>query len=333
MLTDREVESVEQFGTLVIQIPCLNEEETLPVTLAELPKSIPGIKEIKVLVIDDGSTDRTVEVAKTHGVDEILSLTVNHGLAYAFIAGLERSLDMGADVIVNTDADNQYDASCIPDLIKPIMEGRTDIVVGARDMDNVPHFSRTKKTLQRIGSWVVRRISRTDVQDVTSGFRAYNRRAAMSLHLFSEFTYTLETLIQAGYSNLSVTSVPIRTNDKLRESRLFKSIKEYVFRSAGTILRIYIIYQPLKVFLWMSTLFALPGIILIIRFLYFLFTIEGPTGHVQSLIFALIFLVISFNLLMIGIIADLIGANRRLLEKTMFKLKEMKSSISRSKNV
>lgn len=310
---------------LVIQIPCLNEEKTLPVALRDLPTSLPGVENIKILIIDDGSTDKTVEIANAHGVDRIVSFPVNQGLAHAFMTGLENSLDMGADIIVHTDADNQYDATCIPDLIKPILEGKADIVVGARPIGEIEHFSRIKKILQRLGSSVVRKISKTNVVDATSGFRAYNRKAALSLNIFSGFTYTLETLIQAGHSNLTVTSVPIKTNDQLRESKLFKSIPDYIRKSLFTMIYIYFIYQPFKAFTIIATPFALIGTALILRFFYYYFT-AGGTGHIQSLIIAAISLILSFNLVTIGVLANLISANRRLIEDIPKKQYRIKSS-------
>src|SRR5918998_5907970 len=234
---------------LIIQIPCLNEEETLPVTLRDLPREVTGFDVVEWLVIDDGSTDRTVEVAREHGVHHIVRLTNNKGLANGFQAGLDAALKLGADVIVNTDADNQYDASFIPDLVAPIVAGNADMVVGDRQVMTIEHFSPLKKSLQRLGSWVVRRASATTVPDTTSGFRAYNREAALGLQVVSKFTYTLETIIQAGKMTVAIAHVPVRTNAKLRESRLFPSMWTYIRRNGISIFRIYSLYEPLKVFM------------------------------------------------------------------------------------
>ncbi len=268
---------------LIIQIPCLNEEAALPVTLAELPREVDGFDEVEWLIIDDGSTDRTVEVARAHGVDHVVRLTQNKGLAVAFQAGLDAALKLGADVIVNTDADNQYRADDIPKLVEPILEHRADMVVGDRQVADHPEFSPSKKLLQRWGSWVVRQASETDVPDTTSGFRAYSREAALRMNVVSRFTYTLETIIQAGKSDIAVTSVPIRVNGKLRESRLFQSIPDYVKRSVGTIFRIYTMYEPLRVFAMLAAVIGLAGTLLCLRFAYFYFSEDAPTGHVQSL--------------------------------------------------
>ncbi|MFC1843657.1 glycosyltransferase family 2 protein [Thermodesulfobacteriota bacterium] len=308
---------------LVIQIPCYNEEQSLPITLASIPRVIPGVDQVEILVIDDGSSDKTSQVAVSHRVHKVVRLPVNQGLARAFIVALESAVDMGADIIVNLDADNQYDASCIGDLIAPIVRGQADIVIGVRDISSIDHFSTSKKFLQKIGSWVVRKISKTAVEDVTSGFRAYNRRAAMYLNVFSRFTYTLETIIQAGYSSLSISTVPIKTNEKLRESRLFLGASEYVRRSIFTILKIYTVYQPFKAFSLMAFFFALPGVVLVCRFFYYYFTLDSPTGHTQSLIIALIFLAFSFMLFVIGVLADLLAVNRRLLENIQYALKKI----------
>ena len=239
---------------LIIQIPCLNEEETLPGTLADLPREVAGFDSVEWLVIDDGSTDRTVEVARANGVDHIVKLTNNKGLANGFQAGLDAALKLGADVIVNTDADNQYDASFIPDLVAPILAGNADMVVGDRQVMTIEHFSPLKKSLQRLGSWVVRQASETDVPDTTSGFRAYNREAALQLQVVSKYTYTLETIIQAGKMTVAIDHVPIRTNEKTRESRLFKSMGQYVRRNTVSIFRIYSMYEPLKVFMTLAAI-------------------------------------------------------------------------------
>jgi glycosyltransferase involved in cell wall biosynthesis len=308
---------------LIVQIPCLNEEETLPSTLADLPREVEGFDTIEWLVVDDGSTDRTVEVARECGVDHVVRLTSNKGLAVAFQAGIDAALKLGADVIVNTDADNQYRASDIPRLVGPILAHEADLVVGCRAVRDIPDFSRSKKLLQRWGSWVVRQASGTDVPDTTSGFRAYNRDAALRLHVVSRYTYTLETLIQAGKSDLAVAHVPIRTNRKTRESRLITSIGRYVTRSMGTILRVYAMYEPLRVFLWLAAVFAAAGVALFARFAWFYFTTPPPTGHVQSLIVGAAFLVLSLQLAVLGILADLLRSNRLIAEDTLERVRKV----------
>ena len=257
---------------LVIQIPCFNEEENLPATIADLPREVEGFDQVEYLIIDDGSSDRTLAVARELGVHHLVHFPGNRGLARGFVAGLDAALRVGADVIVNTDADNQYDASFIPALVEPILEGRADIVIGDRQVDQVPEFSGTKKRLQRFGSWVVRKASSLDVPDATSGFRALSREAALRAFVSNEFTYTLETIIQAGAARMAVAAVPIKTNPKTRESRLFKGIGSYVRRSMGTIIRIYTMYNPLKTFLTLALLFLIGGMVAGGRFLYFFFT-------------------------------------------------------------
>lgn len=309
---------------LVIQIPCLNEEASLPQTLRDLPTRIPGVDEIAVLVIDDGSEDRTSEVARAAGVTRVYRFPQRHGLARAFAQGLQESLSMGADIIVNTDADNQYNGSDIERLVQPIVEKRADMVVGCRDIEGIESFSASKKRLQRLGSWVVRGISRTRVPDATSGFRAYSREAALRLTVVSDFTYTLETIIQATKKNLAVTHVPIRTNAKTRDSRLFRGTLDYVRRSIGTMMRIYIMYQPLKVFSWLSALFFVPAAILIVRFLFYFFTSTGPTGHVQSVVIGVAFAIIGFLLAVLGILSDLIATNRKLLDEIVTDMRRLR---------
>jgi glycosyltransferase involved in cell wall biosynthesis len=299
---------------LIIQIPCLNEEESLPVTLADLPRAIDGIDEIEWLIIDDGSTDDTVEVAREHGVDHIVRLTNNKGLASAFLAGLDACLKLGADVIVNTDADNQYNGQDIAKLVKPIIDGNADMVVGDRQVETIEHFSPLKKKLQRLGSAVVRRASNTEVQDTTSGFRAYNREAAIRMQVVSRFTYTLETIIQAGKMLVATTHVPIRTNDKLRESRLFPSMTAYVRRNAVSIFRIYTMYEPLRVFAVGASFFAFLALIIWGRFIYFYIDGNGA-GHVQSLILGSVLFMTAMLLAAIGIIGDLMAAQRTLTQR------------------
>src|SRR5919202_191565 len=268
---------------LIIQIPCLNEEQTLPVTLRDLPRELPGFDAVEWLIIDDGSTDRTIDVARANGVDHIVRLTNNKGLANGFQAGLDACLKLGADVIVNTDADNQYFGGDIAKLVAPIVAGDADMVVGDREVMTIEHFSPLKKVLQRLGSWVVRQASTTTVPDTTSGFRAYNREAALALQVVSKFTYTLETIIQAGKMTVAIDHVPIRTNDKLRESRLFPSMWTYIRRNAVSIFRVYSMYEPLRVFLAGAAILALIALAIFVRFLFFFVDGEG-SGHIQSLI-------------------------------------------------
>src|SRR4051812_25795128 len=268
---------------LIIQIPCFNEEDQLPATLSDLPRELPGVDTIEWLIIDDGSTDRTVEVARAHGVEHVVRLTNNKGLAAAFQAGLDACLKLGADLIVNTDADNQYDAAEIPKLLAPVLAGDADMVVGDRDVENVEHFSRLKIRLQKFGSAVVRRASDTTVPDTTSGFRAYNREAAIQMQVVSKFTYTLESIIQAGKTLVATDHVPIRTNPNTRESRLFPSMWAYVRRNTVAIFRVYTMYEPLRVFLVVSGIVALAAAVIWVRFLWFFFSGEGR-GHIQSLI-------------------------------------------------
>ncbi len=307
---------------LIIQIPCFNEEKTLAATIADLPRELSGVDEIEYLIINDGSKDRTVEVAREAGVHHVVSFAQNRGLARGFIAGVDACLRLGADIIVNTDADNQYVADDIGKLIAPILAGDADVIVGDRQVDTVEEFSATKKKLQKLGSWVVRLASNTTVPDATSGFRAISREAALRMFVANEFTYTLETLIQAGHARLAVSAVPIRSNPKTRDSRLFKSIGQYLRRSATTILRIYTMYRPLKAFLYVALAFFLAGGGLGARFLYFHFT-EEKTGHVQSLVLAAIFLIVAFMVALFGILADLVSANRKLLEDALVRLRRL----------
>lgn len=307
---------------LIIQIPCYNEENTLPITLKQLPRSFPGVDEVEILVIDDGSTDRTVEVAKREGVHHIVRLTNHKGLAYAFSAGLDACLRLGADLIVNTDADNQYVGEDIQKLIQPILDGEAEMVIGDRQVNSLPHFSFLKKRLQRLGSWTVRQLSGTDIPDTTSGFRAFSREAAMRLNVISRFTYTLETVIQAGKKNIALTHVPIRVNPQLRPSRLFSSVWGYIKRSTATILRIYTMYEPLKMFFTIGSIVFGSGVLIGVRFLYFYFTHRG-TGHVQSLILAAVLMIVGFQVMMIGLLSDIIAANRLLIEEVLYRIKKM----------
>jgi len=307
---------------LIIQIPCYNEEQTLSITLSELPRNVNGFDVVEWLIIDDGSSDRTIEVAKAHGVDHIVSLPKHQGLAKGFMAGLECCLQKGADVIVNTDADNQYFAGDIAKLTSPILEGRAQIVIGARPINEIEHFSPVKKKFQRFGSWVIRQASHTSIPDATSGFRAINREAAMQINVFNEYTYTLETIIQAGQKNLSIISVPIRINNDLRPSRLLKSIPSYIKRSVITIFRIFVVYKPFRFFFITGSCLLGVGILIGIRYLYLDFIGEGK-GHVQSLVLASIFMGIGFQTILVALLADLLSVNRRLMEDVQYKLRKM----------
>lgn len=307
---------------LIIQIPCLNEAETLAIALATLPRAVDGFDAVEWLVVDDGSTDATASVARQCGVDHVMRHPVNRGLAAAFMTGIDAALHLGADVIVNTDADNQYDAADIPKLVRPILEHRADMVIGARPIDETEHFSWIKKRLQHFGSWAVRIASKTTVADAPSGFRAMTRETAMRLNVFNAYTYTLETIIQAGLSNLSVVSMPIRTNPDLRPSRLVKSIPSYVKRSLVTILRVFVIYRPLSLFFWSGSLLTLIGAIAGVRFLAHYLLGDGA-GHVQSLILVAVCLILGGLLFMMGLIADLISTNRKLLERVDLRLQHI----------
>jgi glycosyltransferase involved in cell wall biosynthesis len=307
---------------LIIQVPCYNEEQALPVTLSALPRKIPGIDSIEWLIVDDGSQDRTTEVARAHGVDHVVSLPRHQGLTRAFVVGLEACLKAGADIIVNTDADNQYCADDIPKLIEPVLAGRADIVIGARPIPEIRHFSPLKKYLQRLGSHVVRVLSNTDVVDAPSGFRAMSREAAMQLHIFNRYTYTLESIIQAGQKGITVTSVPIRVNAPLRPSRLVRSIPDYIWRQGLTMLRIFITYRPFRFFVTQGAVLVGAGTLIGLRFLYLFFT-TGGAGHVQSLILAVLLIMIGFFLGVVGLLADLIAVNRQLLEKLDWRVQKI----------
>jgi glycosyltransferase involved in cell wall biosynthesis len=313
---------------LVVQIPCLDEEEFLPKTIADIPREIPGIDKVEILIIDDGSRDDTSRVARQAGADRVIRFRRRQGLATAFKTGLDIALSMGADIIVNTDADNQYPGADIPKLIDPILRGHADMVVGTRDIKTIKEFSAVKKFLQGLGSSVVRFVSQTTVRDATSGFRAYNRRAALMLNVISIFTYTLETIIQAGKKNIAIYYVPVQVNIRQRRSRLFRSTPIYVKRSLATILRIFLTYEPLRVFFYAGSFFLLLGLALGVRFAYFYFTVSGPTGHIQSLFFMVTMLLMGLMLLMIGLIADLISANRRLIEDAVLRLKRLELQFS-----
>jgi len=309
---------------LIIQIPCFNEEAQLPLTLSRLPRQIPGFDVVEWLIIDDGSSDRTVDVARAHGVDHVVRLTNNKGLAAAFQAGLDAGLKLGADVIVNTDADNQYDGADIPRLVAPIVRGEADMVVGDRQVRTVEHFSGVKKVLQRVGSWVVRQASATEIPDTTSGFRAYNREAALQMQAVSKFTYTLETIIQAGKLLVAVDHVPVHTNPKTRESRLFPSTTAYVRRNALSIFRVYSQYQPLKVFWTGALIMGIPALALFVRFLIlFVGDPHAARGHIQSLIGGAVLFIGAMLLGSLGVIGDLLDAQRTLSQRTFERVRRI----------
>lgn len=309
---------------LIIQIPCFNESESLPVALAELPRHVPGFSCVEWLIIDDGSRDNTVDVAKAHGVDHVVRHTGNKGLARAFMSGLDACLRLGADVIVNTDADNQYCAADIPALVAPILAGEAELVIGARPISTIEHFSPVKKFLQKLGSWVVRTASSTDVADAPSGFRAMSRAVAQRLMVFNDYTYTLETIIQAGQKNLAVTSVPVRVNADLRPSRLVRSIPSYIKRSIVTIIRIFVIYRPFRFFGYVGAVLFGAGFLIGVRFLY-KYSIGEGDGHVQSLILASVLLGMGFQTILIAFVADLLSANRKLLEDVRVKVADLRA--------
>jgi glycosyltransferase involved in cell wall biosynthesis len=315
---------------LIIQIPCLNEAATLPATLADLPSTIAGIDVIETLVIDDGSRDGTADVARAHGVSHIVRLTRNKGLAAAFAAGIDASLKQGADFIVNTDADNQYSGREIPKLLDPLLRAEADIVIGDRNIAELQHMSWQKRQLQRLGSWVVRQVSNTTVPDTTSGFRAYTREAALRMTIVSEFSYTLESIIQAGKKRMAIAHVPVATNPRTRESRLFDSVFGYIKRSAATIVRIYAMYEPLKVFSYIGVTVFVAGLLLAMRFLYNYFTDVTFGGRfVQSLIFSAVLMIVGFQVLLIGLLADVISANRKLLEELVYRVRRLEMSDGR----
>ena len=309
---------------LIIQIPCLNEALTLPATIADLPRSVPGVDVIETLVIDDGSRDGTADVARTCGVDHVVRLTRNKGLAAAFTAGIDASLKQGADFIVNTDADNQYAGHEISKLLAPLLRGEADIVIGDRNIAEVQHMSWPKRQLQRLGSWVVRQVSNTSVPDTTSGFRAYTREAALRMTIVSEFSYTLESIIQAGKKRMAITHVAVETNPRTRDSRLFDSAFSYVKRSTATIVRIYAMYEPLKIFTYIGLLVFGAGFLIGLRFVYLYVTdYTGQGRYVQSLILSAVLLILGFQVLLIGLLADVISANRKLLEDLVYRVRSL----------
>lgn len=306
---------------LVIQIPCLNEEATLAQALSELPKTIEGIDEIEILIIDDGSADKTIEVARRNGVKDFEILPTNLGLAKAFSTGLRKALQMGADIIVNTDADNQYCAADIVKLVEPIIKRQADIVIGARPIEEIQHFSCIKKMLQKFGSSVMRLVSSTEIADATSGFRAFSRDAALQINVFDNYTYTLETIIQAKAKGLEIISVPIRVNPELRKSRLIKNVFDYIKRSTFTMLRMFIVYRPFRFFAIIGLLFLIPGLLVGLRFLYF-YLFGSGSGHVQSLILAAVLVLTGVQIGLIAVLADLLSVNRKLLEDIQTRLKK-----------
>jgi glycosyltransferase involved in cell wall biosynthesis len=308
---------------LIIQIPCLNEEESLPLVLTELPRAIAGFDEVEWLVVDDGSTDRTVEVAREHGVHHLVRLTTNKGLATAFQAGLDAALKLGADVIVNTDADNQYRSSDIPRLVEPILAGRADMTVGDRQVQNVEHFSFTKKLLQRLGSWVVRRASGTKVPDTTSGFRAYNREAALQLIVVSRYTYTLEGLIQAGKMSVAIEDVAISPNPTERDSRLFDSTSAYVRRNAFALFRAYTLYEPLRVFMMLAIVFGLLAIAAWSPFLIDWIVNGDRSGHIQSLILGAVLMLAAVQMFALGIIGDALAGQRAIAQRVYERVRRL----------
>ncbi len=308
---------------LIIQIPCYNEAETLEVALNDLPKHIDGIDVIEYLIINDGSRDNTVEVARKWGVHYVVNFKRNKGLAKGFMAGLDACLRNGADIIVNTDADNQYCGEDIEKLVRPIIEGKTDIVIGARPIDETEHFSPLKKKLQHFGSWVVRKASNSDIPDAPSGFRAYSREAAMRINVINEYTYTLETIVQAGREKIAMDSVSIRTNAELRPSRLFSSMLGYVKKSMVTIIRAFMMYKPLKFFTIVGMIPFIIGVAIGIRYLVFL-CMGTAGGHIQSLILASILIMMGFMTIVIGLQADIIAANRKILEDIQYQVRNLR---------
>ena len=309
---------------LIIQIPCYNEAETLAITLQDLPRTVAGFDTVEWLIINDGSTDATEQVARANGVDHIISFPKNQGLAHAFISGLDACLNLEADVIVNTDADNQYNAEDIPLLVQPILDNKADVVIGTRPISEITHFPFIKKQLQKLGSWVVRLASKTDIRDAPSGFRAMSRDAAMQINVFNEYTYTLETIIQAGQKNMAIVSVPVRVNEDLRPSRLVKSVFSYLKRSIITIIRIFVVYKPFRFFMAIGLLMFMAGFLIGVRFLYFYFWANEASGHIQSLILASILLSMGFQTMVLAFLADLLAVNRRLLEAVKYRMLKMR---------
>jgi glycosyltransferase involved in cell wall biosynthesis len=314
---------------LIVQIPCLNEADTLPATIRDIPRSIPGIDAVEILVIDDGSSDETARVARSLGVDHVVSLRRTRGLASAFMTGIDACLKLGADIIVNTDGDNQYVGQDIPVLVAPLLTGEADIVIGDRNVQDIKSMSAGRKFLQRFGSWIVRRVSNTRVPDTTSGFRAYTREAALRMTIVSEFSYTLESIIQAGRKRLAIAHVRIRTNPRTRPSRLFQSVWSYLKQSGSTIVRIYTMYEPLRVFATIGVVIFGVGFATSVRFLYFYFTGDG-SGHLQSLVLAAVLLIVGFQVVLMGLVADVISSNRKLIEDVLYRIRSLESEDSRA---
>lgn len=313
---------------LLIQIPCFNERDHLAATLAELPRSIPGVESIEVLIVDDGSTDGTSDVARDLGVHYIVRVKKNRGLANAFMAGIDACLRLGADLIVNTDADNQYPGSDIARLVEPVLAGRADMVVGDRQTDTIQHFSASKRVLQRWGSRIVRGASGTDVADSPSGFRAFNRRAAYRLFVHNRFTYTVETIIQAGRAGLSIENVPVKTNPKTRPSRLFKSVPDYLRRAAPVIFRAYAMYRPVQTFLYVAAVLFMGGLAVGIRFVYHYILNPHYSGYIQSLIVGVGCIILAFLVALVALLSELLAANRRLLEELLVRVRRLDSAVS-----
>jgi glycosyltransferase involved in cell wall biosynthesis len=309
----------------MIQIPCLNEEETLPATLSDIPKQIDGIDSVEIVIIDDGCTDRTVEVAREHGVEHVLSFAANRGLGHAFAAGIDYCLHAGADIIVNTDGDNQYFGGDIPKLVAPILAGNADLVIGDREPTKVKHFSFVKKTLQVLGSRVISRLAGLDVPDVASGFKAYSREAAMRLAMSTDFDHTVDHVIQAGRKRIPTVSVPIRTNDKLRESRLFSNVSQFILRSLHIAVRVYSTYGAMAIFSALGAATIMVGVTLGVRFIYYFLFTDSSDLHVQSLILAAILMLAGFQMVLTGIVADLISSSRGILEEVSYRLRRVES--------
>jgi glycosyltransferase involved in cell wall biosynthesis len=307
---------------LIVQIPCYNEEETLPQTVRDIPRQILGVDKVEILVIDDGSTDRTLQIARKIGVDHIVKNICNKGLAQTFMIGLDACLKLGADIIVNTDGDNQYRGGDIPKLVAPILAGEADVVIGNRETDNIEHINGAKKKLHKIGGMIVRGLSRTDVPDTVSGFRAFSRKSAMQTNIVTDYSYTVETIIQAGKKRLCISSIPIGTNSKTRKSRLIRSIPKFIAHQIGTMVRMYTMYQPLRVFIYIGGLCILAGLVPSIRFLIYFFMDQGG-GHIQSLILASVLYIVGFQVLVLGLVADVISFNRRLIEETLFRVRRI----------